>query len=379
MRIELFIVGLDTGGSETQMAVLASGLAGRGHDVRVTTLYPGGAVWNRLAAADEVELESLWAARAGFRPFVALQLLAAPRRLRGRWRAGPADLYHSMLDLSNVIAERALDRARAERLVWGLRGSDNRLTRLLALARRLSIRRSDRVGLVLANSRAGLEFYLANGYRPRRSGVIANGIDTQRFRPAAPEAATLRERWLGDGDVLIGIAARIAPVKDHANFMQAARIVTERRPGCRFVCIGGGRPEAMRRLHALRDEAGLSEACALPGEVADMRAAYGALDLLVLSSFGEGFPNVLAEGMACGLPCVTTDVGDARDIVTQQDRVVPPRDPEALARAILARLEAGRDPDAQRRRIVERFSIDAMLDRFEQAARDLGADRREMP
>ena len=128
----------------------------------------------------------------------------------------------------------------------------------------------------------------------------------------------------------------------------------------------------MRRLAIARDELGLRDVCILAGEIADMRAAYCALDLLVLTSFGEGFPNVLAEAMACGLPCVTTDVGDARRIVSEQDVVVPARDAAALAEGILERLERRPlDADEQRRRIVELFSVEAMLDRFETAAGEM--------
>ena len=107
------------------------------------------------------------------------------------------------------------------------------------------------------------------------------------------------------------------------------------------------------------------------GRRADVPRLYAACDLVVSSSaFGEGFSNALAEGMAAGLPAVATDVGDARRIVGETGRTVPPRDPEALARAVRDLLALPPDDRAAvaadaRRRIVTHFSLDRSVAAFD--------------
>jgi glycosyltransferase involved in cell wall biosynthesis len=102
-----------------------------------------------------------------------------------------------------------------------------------------------------------------------------------------------------------------------------------------------------------------------------MPAVYGALDVATLtSSFGEGFPNVVAEAMACGLPCVVTNVGDAALILGDLGWVVPPRSPSALAKAWSAALAQERRPEIRRRRrrrIEENYSLERMIDETEQS------------
>jgi glycosyltransferase involved in cell wall biosynthesis len=115
--------------------------------------------------------------------------------------------------------------------------------------------------------------------------------------------------------------------------------------------------------------AGLTDRFIFTGARADMADVYSAIDLCVLSSaYGEGFPNVLGEAMACGTPCVATEVGDAAMILEHWGRIAPPRDPARLANQILEALE---DPPTTQSRqsmrayICERFSVAAMVSNTE--------------
>jgi glycosyltransferase involved in cell wall biosynthesis len=154
-------------------------------------------------------------------------------------------------------------------------------------------------------------------------------------------------------------------MKDHECFLAAAGMLKQRVPEAQFLCAGNG--PAGRRTALLETAANLG----LAGSVhwipacAEMRALYSALDVFCLSSqYGEGFPNVLGEAMACARPCVTTDVGDAALVAGAAARVVPRRSPRELSNAIEASLGKKSAPEA-RRRIVSEFSVDRMVDTTE--------------
>ena len=131
------------------------------------------------------------------------------------------------------------------------------------------------------------------------------------------------------------------------------------------VALDQGRQEAMKRVAA---ELGIAPRVTWTGWRRDMAAVYNAVDLAVSSSLSEGFPNVVAEALACGVPCVVTDVGDCRSIVADDEWVVPPRDPDKLASAIGRALRSDRRERAEelRHRVVDFFSLHAMVDRTEQ-------------
>lgn len=314
----------------------------------ITTLGPGGAeamLAKLVAATPEVthavvsldhRTDTVAALRAAGASVTVLGLSsptafpAAILRLTRTMRGFRPDLIQSWLwhaDLAATVA-RATLRPRPP-LVWSIRCSDMDLaryrptTRLVvgALARLSAI-----PDAVVANSEAGLAWHLARGYRPRRTLVIPNGFDLGAFRPdPTARARLLTALGWPEQTVLVGLIARIDPMKDHATFLAALARTAE---PIRAVLIGRG-TEALAIPPALRPR------LAALGQRRDVAALLPGLDILCLSSrFGEGFPNVLGEAMACGVPCVTTDVGDAARVVAGAGLVVPPGDAAALADAI---------------------------------------------
>ena len=183
----------------------------------------------------------------------------------------------------------------------------------------------------------------------------------------------LRAAWgVPDGIPLLGMVARLDPQKDHANLLAALGCLAQLGEDFLVVLVGSGMTDVNIERAARVRLGGLSARMRLLGPRTDVPAVMTALDVQVLSSaFGEAFPNVLAEAMACGTPCVTTDVGDAAPIVGDTGWVAPPRDPEALANALQQALEAMRDPAAWqarqarcRKRIASHFSIETMVQRY---------------
>jgi glycosyltransferase involved in cell wall biosynthesis len=221
------------------------------------------------------------------------------------------------------------------------------------------------------------------GYAAEKFVIIPNGYDVGRFRPDAAARARLRAEWgVPDGVPLLGMVARFDPQKDHANLLAACARLQASGADFAAVLVGTGCDAGNAALVQQLAAAGLTQRVRLLGRRDDVPAVMAALDLHVLSSaYGEAFPNVLAEAMACGTPCVTTDVGDAAQIVGETGWAVPPRDAAALAEGIAAALKEWRErPDewavrrcAARERVVEHFDIERMVTAYRavwQTARD---------
>ena len=346
-----------------QLAALARGLHEGGmFSISVHTLYDGGALAPPLA-------------RAG------IPVLSAGKRRRwdaGAWlvrlvrgvRARKPDILHSYLGPPNVLAAALLPLLRPRALFWGLRASEMDLAaydwswRAVTAAERLLSRVPD---TIVVNSEAGRTAAIRAGMPAARLQMVPNGIDIERYRLDRPHGAALRESWLqGAKGPLIGIVARLDPMKDHGTFLRAALAFAAGRPEARFVCVGGGDATALR---AESEALGLGDRVIWAGVQSDMPAVWNALDLATLTSaFGEGFPNAVGEAVACGLPTVATDVGDAALIVDDPERIVSPRDADALAAAWEAAIslpddERERRADAARARLAARYSVPAMVAR----------------
>ena len=169
-----------------------------------------------------------------------------------------------------------------------------------------------------------------------------------------------RQAWgLSEGDVAVGVLARLDPMKDHQTFLRAAALLADQRPAILFLCIGGG--PLRGPLEQLVRELGIPDRVVFTGE-AEPVAALNALDLVCSSSLSEGFPNALAEAMACGKTCVATKAGDSAEIIGDTGSIVATRDASALARAILHQIDTrtASKSGAARQRVIDHFSKQAM-------------------
>ncbi|CAD7035480.1 glycosyl transferase [Pseudorhizobium endolithicum] len=282
-------------------------------------------------------------------------------------------MYHG--DLVGGVVGRL---AGCTNVFWNIRhtdlvpGATGRSTRLVA---RIGALLSPFVptGIVACAERART-VHIEMGYDCRKLTVIHNGYDVTRFQPDMQARATLRQEFgVSPDTILIGLVGRWNAQKDHPNLLSAfSRLACERK-NIALLLIGAGCTLENAELAAQVERHGLSSRVIFAGRRSDIPAVMNALDIHVLSSSSEAFPNVVAEAMACGTPCVVTDVGDAAFIVGETGWVVPPADPICLARALDQALEERQDQEtwqarrfAARRRIVEIFSLERMIEAYHQ-------------
>jgi glycosyltransferase involved in cell wall biosynthesis len=271
-------------------------------------------------------------------------------------------MYHA--NLFGGLAARA---AGVPRIFWGIR-SHARSAAAPASTRIVSSLcgfLSSRVptGIISCSERARTS-HIAQGYEASKFLVIPNGYDLSTFRPDESLRRRFREELgLDRHDVVVGMVARWHTDKDHANLLAAMRIVWRTQPQVRLVLAGFDMVAENTALLQLVNSADGKHRTMLLGRRDDVAAVMNGLDLHVLSSSTEGFPNAIAEAMACGTPCVSTDVGDASLIIGETGLVAPSGNPGALASAIDSALRAfsiGRRNENCVNLIRDRFSMDRM-------------------
>lgn len=329
MRILFLIRELGLGGAQRQLANLANGLAEAGHTVSVATFYSGGHFYTDLLNEKVRLILTGKKHRWDVLPFLT--------RLTHVVRHERPDVLHSYMS-ANVIASLLKPMFSGLPIVWGVRATRmdwkryDRLARVVGVLSRWYSRSAD---LIIVNSRAGYADCVADGYPQNRTVVVPNGIDTSYFVPDRPSGRKIRaELALSDSDYVIGCVARLDPMKGHDVFLRAASVLKVRHPFVRFVCVGNGTEECRTKLIKMAIDYGLEGRIAFISARTDICAVYNSFDLLTLPSiYGEGFPNVLAEALACSVRCVATDVGDARWIIDDPALTIPPNDPDALVRA----------------------------------------------
>jgi len=365
---------LNYGGSQRQLVELLKGLSSRKISSAVVTLYAGGPF--------QAELE-----RAGV-PIYSLNkktrwdvVRSVPRLLKLVRQVQPRVL-HGYLGTANILTILVKGFCPWVKVVWGVRSSNMELSRygwldqlLYWLEGRLS-RFSD---LIIVNSKSGLDYVMRSGFRQRKMVVVHNGINTKRFRPNDEAGRDFRlKHGIGRTETLIGLVGRLDPMKGHETFLRAASLLVTDGENVRFVCVGDGQKAYKEILRQLTESLGIAKSTIWLDEYAPIENLYNALDVLTSSSsYGEGFPNVIGEAMACGIPCVVTDVGDSKDIVGETGLVVPPNDVEALVTAWRRLMHAENSlkatkGKAARERIVQHFGLERLIANFINVLKPLG-------
>lgn len=361
----LFVVrSLNVGGAERQLTTLATALDAAGHRVAVAQCYAGGPFEAPLRDAGiplhDLRKRSRW------------DLFGCARRLRRLVARRRPRVVYSFMPEANVIAAVAMLPWPLAPLCWGVRASDvqmqhyDRAAHLVFGLTRALARVAD---VIIYNSHSGRAHHEASGYPAGRGVVVPNGIDADRYQPAPEAGRVMREAWqVPATTTLVGVVGRIDPMKGHPIFLQAVARIAGRFPAARFAIVGGD-AAAWEPLRASAAALGIAERMVWIPQQSDMPAVYSALDVLVLPSiFGEGFPNVVGEAMACEIPCVVSEAGDNALVVGDTGRTAPVGDHEGLAAAlsdILALAPETRRAMGRRARarVLAEFSVATLVDR----------------
>ncbi len=370
MRILFFLQCLGVSGIERQIFLLADHLTRRGHRVSIAALHTVDQNWKWFWNPGPVQVQTFFSNTPGGLLSAGSQFIRATLKLRSLLKREDIQLvYTTHGAISDFIAWLATQGTPHAKLIWNVRGSRGqpflfRKDWKMALLSRLCKLVSASVPLMISNSEAGDANLKAQGYRCQRNVVIYDGIDIEQFRPDSEARVRVRTEWATlDNEKLIGLVGRLDPVKGHPTFLKAAALLADERKDIRFICVGDG-PQTYRiQLQRLSQELGLTGRLQWIGVRRDMPAVYNALDMVCSPSYDEGFNNVIGEAMACGVPCVVTDVGDPAKIVGDAGVVVPPGDPSLLAKGLSAMLQKLSEikPLLLRERIVRRFSVETMM------------------
>jgi glycosyltransferase involved in cell wall biosynthesis len=376
IRICHLITSLDTGGAERSLVNLLTGMNRDEFENEVITLLKPGPMAQALAQTG-IPVTSMEIGQHRPNPAALLSLIrylhAKKPTILQTW------LYHA--DFFGTLAAVF---AKPEHLIWNVRSSEighpgiRRSTRYLA---RLLAILSTRPDAIVVNSQDGQRYHERIGYHPKQWVNIANGVDLERFRPRQDDQAMLRARLEIPADAaVIGLVARYHPMKDIDTFLRAASRFQQDHGNIKFVLCGDGLGPDNSTLTKLVQDLDLDRdrSIVLLGPRSDIELIYPALDVLTLCSiYGEGFPNVLCEAMACDVPCVATDVGDSVEIIGDCGLIVPKRDHEALAHAWQALLEKPSQlgTGSARSQVAARYSLQQMCAQYEAIYRSLAQGR----
>lgn len=294
---------------------------------------------------------------------------ATQAKLRAVLRAERPDIVQTWMHHADLVGGWAARLAGVRHVVWSIHcreihrnpGDGNR--KVAFFRRALSLSSRFIPARIISCSAAAIEDHAAIGYPRAKMRWIPNGIDAQRFVPDSDAALDTRaELKLPPAAPVIGYVGRFHEMKDLSTFLRAAAILQTRVPEAQFVFCGGVEVEMSTAERELLAQLPRRQQVRFESFRPDPWRLYPALNVFSLSSRTEACPMTLMEALSCGVPCVTTDVGDCARLLEGVGQVVPMHDPAALANAWEQTLRLGASAREEaskqsRQRVLDRFTI----------------------
>jgi len=366
VKIAFLIRKLDRGGAETQLMYLAKGLIDSGHNVQIFVFYGSGSL--------ECKYKELGI------PFCSLEksgrwdlICFAIRWLLEVARFKPRIVYSFLTEANLVALLVKLVRPRID-IIWGIRaaGNDSLLRPndiFVWLGFNVARMLSKVPTYIVTNSYAGAETIVKKKFSIKGLVTIVNGVDMEEFRISQGSREWLcAEQHILISRPLIGIVARLDPIKNHQLFLLAAKTYLSKYGDATFVIVGNGNRSYKSDLEQLITKLDIEDHVIWLGERSDMYQIYSALDVTTLCSNSEATPNVILESMACGTPCVATRVGDVARLLDRSGITIEANDHHGLAAAWVKSLErsdvTGREELAEQLRtfVNKSYSLEKMVD-----------------
>jgi glycosyltransferase involved in cell wall biosynthesis len=373
IKVTHIITGLHTGGAEMMLYKLLSYIDHSLFVSEVISLIDIGPLGPKIQSLGiPVRTLGMKRSSANLRSLLSLKQMV---------RESTPDIVQTWMYHADLLGGLSTKLAGHMPIIWNIRQSnfDHQKTKRMTL---LTIRSCALFShlipkKIVTNSKTAASIHVQLGYRARNIVVIPNGFQLDIFKPDKNARLDVRQELGVSADsVLIGLIARFDPLKDHYSFIQAAKLLHSSLPDVHFLLCGDDISWKNEQLAQWIDSTSLRPRFHLLGLRDDIPRLKAALDIATSSSYGEAFPNIVGEAMACGVPCVVTDVGDSALIVGETGLVVSPGNPQELALAWKALInmvieERSLLGQKARQRIADQYSLTAITKQYEALYQDV--------
>jgi len=365
MKILFAVRSLNIGGTERQIISMSNMLINYGHEVDIARIYPNGDLEKYTKANLHTLSKNIF--------FRAIDF----HRL---YRHKNYDVAYSFLPNMNIFSlliSKLFKKSKRPKIVWGIRSSylnPKDYSIKVNLVYKLEKMLSGLPDLIITNSDAALNEYKKYGFPRKKIFSIPNIIDHDHFKNLSSKKTVYKEFGISNNMKLIGIFARIHPMKDHINILQAIKIINETSKKYQnkiyLICVGGIAQKEEKNNYYKNLLKLSNQNIKWLGSRKDIPKLMSACDLTVLcSDSGEGFPNSVAESMSCETPIIATNIGDSKKIINNYGKIVPVQDSLSLANSIIEILEMDKImlkniSIEARKSIINRFSEKIIYKKF---------------
>jgi glycosyltransferase involved in cell wall biosynthesis len=367
-KILFLTTSTDVGGAERALLMLVANINRDLFEPVVVSVRPEGLTASRVRAAG-IRMYSL-------RMTSGLDLNGAVQKLRSIVEQEDPEIVQSWMYHADALTAFLRWSYPHITIVWGVRNTSLSLkhTRLTTIATMLvcSILSRRVPKRIVACSTNAVHIHKRYGYDPSKWSVVLNGVDFNEMYESNEERVSQRKALgVAPSEFLVAVVGRDDPQKNHPGALASIAEARHEIPHIKCVMAGKGLDRTNERLTRLIRKLNLEKCVQLLGQCEQVRQIYNAADVLLMSStYGEAFPNVVAEAMACGLPCIVTDIGDAALIVGNEDNVIARYHKTGMAQKIVSYVKRdastiSRERELCIRRIQEQFSLQRYVANFE--------------